>query len=83
MICIAILAPVGQAADRPLTIVALGDSLTAGYGLDGNAAFPARLQAALRARGHAGVTITNAGVSGDTASGGLQRLDWVVRKKAG
>lgn len=78
LICLAILAPVGQAAARTLTIVALGDSLTAGYGLDGNAAFPARLQAALRARGYTGVTITNAGVSGDTASGGLQRLDWSV-----
>lgn len=78
MICIAILAPKGLAAARPLTIVALGDSLTAGYGLNAGAAFPSRLQAALKARGHADVTIANAGVSGDTVSGGLERLDWSV-----
>jgi acyl-CoA thioesterase-1 len=62
---------------RPLKIVALGDSLTAGYGLPADAAFPVVLEAALRARGHA-VEIVNAGVSGDTASGGLERLDWSV-----
>ncbi len=78
LICIAILASLGQAADRPLTIVALGDSLTAGYGLGADIAFPARLQAALKARGYADVTVANAGVSGDTASGGLERLDWSV-----
>lgn len=60
-----------------IRIVALGDSLTAGYGLPAEAAFPARLERALRARGHA-VTIANAGVSGDTATGGLARLDWSV-----
>ena len=70
-------APPVAAAERPVTIVALGDSLTAGFGLPANAAFPARLEAALRARGHA-ITISNAGVSGDTASGGLARLDWSV-----
>ena len=57
------------AADAPVRIVALGDSLTAGFGLPGNAAFPVRLQAALQAKGLA-VEITNAGVSGDTTSGG-------------
>lgn len=64
-------------ADRPLKIVALGDSLTAGYGLPAAAAFPAVLERALRARGHR-VEVVNAGVSGDTASGGLERLDWSV-----
>jgi len=78
LICLAILLPVGQAAARPLTIVTLGDSLSAGYGLGADAAFPARLQAALKAKGHNNVTIANAGVSGDTASGGLERLDWSV-----
>jgi acyl-CoA thioesterase-1 len=68
----------GQVAARPLSIVALGDSLTAGYGLDAGVAFPARLQAALKAKGHADVTVANAGVSGDTASGGLERLGWSV-----
>ena len=62
------------AATEPIRIVALGDSLTAGTGLPHSAAFPARLEAALRARGHA-VEIINAGVSGDTTSGGLARLD--------
>jgi acyl-CoA thioesterase I len=58
-------------------IVALGDSLTAGYGLPADAAFPAKLEKALTAKGLA-VEIANAGVSGDTASGGLARLDWSV-----
>jgi acyl-CoA thioesterase-1 len=65
------------AADGPVRIVALGDSLTAGFGLPANAAFPARLEQALRAKGIA-VEISNAGVSGDTATGGLARLDWSV-----
>ena len=64
-------------ADRPVRIVALGDSLTAGLGLPANAAFPARLEQALNAKGMV-VEITNAGVSGDTASAGLARLDWSV-----
>lgn len=66
-----------EAADRPVRIVALGDSLTAGLGLPVNAAFPAKLEQALKAKGLA-VEITNAGVSGDTASAGLARLDWSV-----
>ena len=66
-----------EAADRPVRIVVLGDSLTAGLGLPVNAAFPAKLEQALKAKGMA-VEITNAGVSGDTASTGLARLDWSV-----
>jgi acyl-CoA thioesterase-1 len=65
------------AADRPVNIVAFGDSLTAGYGLAGNDAFPAQLQRALTAKGLA-VNVVNAGVSGDTAAGGLARLDWSI-----
>ena len=65
------------APDRPVRIVALGDSLTAGLGLPAQDAFPAKLAAALKARGLA-VEVTNAGVSGDTASSGLARLDWSV-----
>lgn len=65
------------AETRPVALVALGDSLTAGYGLPQAAAFPTVLEAALKARGHA-VTIANAGVSGDTSAGGLERLDWSV-----
>jgi acyl-CoA thioesterase-1 len=65
------------APDRPVRIVALGDSLTAGRGLPDNASFPARLESTLKAKGVA-VEIVNAGVSGDTAAGGLARLDWSV-----
>jgi acyl-CoA thioesterase I len=65
------------AADRPVRIVALGDSLTAGQGLPADQAFPAKLEQALRAKGLA-VEVTNAGVSGDTASSGLARLDWSI-----
>ncbi|RJF75729.1 arylesterase [Rhodopseudomonas palustris] len=61
----------------PLKVVALGDSLTAGYGLPADAAFPVKLQKALAAKGIA-TTMINAGVSGDTTSGGLERLDWSV-----
>jgi acyl-CoA thioesterase I len=65
------------ATDAAVKVVVLGDSLTAGFGLPAGAAFPARLDSALKAKGHA-VEIGNAGVSGDTASGGLARLDWSV-----
>jgi acyl-CoA thioesterase-1 len=65
------------AADKPVNIVALGDSLTAGLGLPAQDAFPAKLQRALAAKGII-ATIRDAGVSGDTASGGLARLDWSV-----
>ena len=65
------------AADRPVNIVVLGDSLTAGLGLTVEDAFPAKLARALKAKGVV-VKVVNAGVSGDTASGGLGRLDWSV-----
>lgn len=65
----------GQA--EPFQIVGFGDSLMAGYGLDPGQSFPEKLQAALREKGH-DVVIANAGVSGDTTSGGLARLDWSV-----
>jgi len=61
----------------PIQIVALGDSLTAGYGLPDKDGFVPGLQAALAAKGIA-ATIANAGVSGDTSSDGLARLDWSV-----
>src|SRR5262249_35966490 len=65
------------AADRPVRIVVLGDSLPAGFGLPVDGAFPAKLEGALQAKGLA-VEGTHAGGSGDTASGGLARLDWSV-----
>jgi acyl-CoA thioesterase-1 len=61
----------------PVKMVVLGDSLSAGYGLGGSDAFPAKLQKALQARGIE-VDMSNAGVSGDTTSGGRDRLDWSV-----
>jgi acyl-CoA thioesterase I len=64
-------------AAPPVKIVALGDSLTAGYGLPEKDGFVPRLQAALTAKGIAAV-VTNAGVSGDTTADGLARLDWSV-----
>jgi acyl-CoA thioesterase-1 len=66
-----------QAQAAGVKLVALGDSLTAGYGLGPGEAFPNKLQALLRAKGLS-VDINNAGVSGDTSSGGLERLDWSV-----
>ncbi|MEM8797046.1 MAG: arylesterase [Pseudomonadota bacterium] len=65
------------AAQEPLKIVAFGDSLIAGFGLERNEGFVPQLQAILDERGHK-VEIVNAGVSGDTTSGGLARLDWSV-----
>ena len=62
---------------EPARIVGFGDSLMAGYQLDPGQSFPEKLEAALKARGH-DVVIVNAGVSGDTSSGGLSRLDWSV-----
>ncbi|WP_209851367.1 arylesterase [Rhizobium herbae] len=60
-----------------LSLVGFGDSLMAGYQLPPGDAFPARLEKALRDKGF-DVTISNAGVSGDTTSGGLARIDWSV-----
>jgi len=63
----------------PLKVVVLGDSLSAGHGLSASDAFPAKLQKALKAKGII-IDMTNAGVSGDTSSGGRDRLDWSVPK---
>jgi acyl-CoA thioesterase I len=67
----------GTASARTVKLVAFGDSLTAGYGLGPGEAFPSILEKALRAKG-VDVEIDNAGVSGDTASAGAERLDWSV-----
>jgi acyl-CoA thioesterase-1 len=69
------------AAERPVKIVALGDSLTAGLGLPSEAAFPAKLAQALRDKGIT-VEVANAGVSGDTSADGLSRIDWSVPEGA-
>jgi len=68
--------PTGQVS-KPIKMVVLGDSLSAGFGLPGPAAFPERLQKALSTKGIE-VEMINAGVSGDTSSGGRDRLDWSV-----
>jgi acyl-CoA thioesterase-1 len=64
-------------AAKPIKMVVLGDSLSAGLGLAGTAAFPTRLQKALDSKGIK-IDMINAGVSGDTTSGGRDRLDWSV-----
>ncbi len=71
--------PAQAAGNNPL-IVALGDSLTAGYGLPPEQGFPVRLAAYLATHGTP-VTIDNAGVSGDTTAGGRARLDWALADK--
>ena len=67
-------------AQEPIRLLALGDSLTAGYGLAQGQGFVPRLQAALTAKGRA-VRILDAGVSGDTTAGGLARLDWALAER--
>lgn len=67
-------------ADRPPVILALGNSLTAGFGLPADKSFPAQLQARL-AKDGVRVRVINAGVSGDTTAGGLARLDWALTDK--
>lgn len=74
---LAIIVAATAARAEPFRIVGFGDSLMAGFGLGPGEGFPEKLEAALRARGH-DVVIANAGVSGDTTSGGLSRLDWSV-----
>ncbi len=66
-----------QVVGEEMRIVALGDSLFAGYGLDPSQSYPVRIEGALRARG-INAKMTNAGVSGDTTAGGLQRVDFVI-----
>lgn len=65
------------AAAQPLTLLGFGDSLMAGYGLQPSDAFPVKLEAALRAKGH-DVKVINAGVAGDTALDGASRLGWAL-----
>ena len=71
------LTAVPGAAAEPIRLLAIGDSLTAGYGLSTDESFPVQLETALRDRGY-DITVINAGVSGDTTAGGLARLDWAL-----
>ena len=68
---------VTPATDKPITVVAIGDSLTAGLGVQKSETYTAKLEAALRAEGQP-VTVVNSGVSGDTSAGGRARLDWAL-----
>ncbi len=73
-------AAAGPAAAHGPVVLDFGDSLTAGYGLPSDQAFPVRLEAWLRRQG-IDAHIVNAGVSGDTTAGGLARLDWALADK--
>lgn len=85
LLLLCLLAPSGamaQVTPAPLKIIVLGDSLSAGYKLPREAAFTSQLEAALKAKGY-DVTVPNTGVSGETTSGGLSRLDWILADKPG
>jgi acyl-CoA thioesterase I len=71
------IAETAAASSGPVRILAFGDSLTSGYGLPAEDAFPAQLEKALTAAGYT-VAITNAGVSGDTTADGRARIDWAL-----
>ena len=66
-------------AGASFTVLCLGDSLTAGYGLDPSQAYPQLLEEALRADG-LDATVINGGLSGETSAGGLRRVKWVLRR---
>lgn len=78
--CVILLASAPVSAAESLRVLVLGDSLTAGYGLDAKDAFPVRLEAAIKAQGR-DVTVLNAGVSGDTSAGGRARVGWALADK--
>ena len=71
---------INPAAAQTATLLALGDSLTAGYGLQPSDAFPVKLEAALKARGH-DVKVINGGIAGDTALDGASRVDWALSEE--
>lgn len=75
---VALLAPMSAAT--PKTLLFFGDSLTAGYGLDPDEAYPALIQKKLDERGGQPWRVVNAGLSGETTAGGLRRLDWILRQ---
>lgn len=77
ILCLGICGAISSAVAESFKVVGFGDSLMAGFGLGPDEGFTQKLEAALRAKGH-DATVANAGVSGDTSSGGLSRLDWSV-----
>lgn len=79
VLCVLILFTTGWQQKPVKTILFLGDSLTAGYGLSADQAFPAVTGNLLQQKGK-NVKIINAGISGETSAGGLARIDWVLRQ---
>jgi acyl-CoA thioesterase-1 len=75
-----LLLPATAGLANPLKILAFGDSLVAGYGLDAEESFPVQLEAALQAKGH-DVKVINGGVSGDTTAAGRARLAWSLAER--
>lgn len=73
--------PAVQSIEQPITILALGDSLTEGLGVPENEAYPAQLQAALQQAGYVNAKVINSGLSGETSTGLVNRLDWVLKTK--
>jgi acyl-CoA thioesterase-1 len=73
-------APTPSIEASPKSVVVLGDSLAAGYGLDPSQSFPAKLQEKIDAAGWHD-TIVNAGLSGDTTAGGVRRINWLLKQK--
>jgi len=71
----------GSSQSGPVRLLVFGDSLVAGYSLPPDASYPAQLDRALKARGVTGITVLNAGVSGDTTAAALSRLDWALAEK--
>ena len=78
-ICLSVLGLVA-AAPAPKIVLFLGNSITAGYGLDPLQAFPARIQEKIDAKGW-NFKVVNSGQSGDTSAGGLSRLDWLLKSR--
>ena len=76
--CAVFLTPISGVAQDRITIAALGDSLTQGYGLPAEEGFVPQLQRWLTENGAGDVVLINAGVSGDTTAGGLARVDWTL-----
>ena len=70
-----------QVNDAPITILALGDSLTEGLGVDKNDNYPAQLEDRLQAMGYKNTEVVNSGLSGETSTGLVNRLDWVLQTK--
>ena len=70
-----------QTIEQPLTILALGDSLTEGLGVDPNDNYPAQLEDKLQEMGYVNASVVNSGLSGETSTGLVNRLDWVAQTK--